>query len=163
MEMMTIGQIVNTHGIKGEIKVFPLTDDSKRFKKLKSVYLDGIDTKIESVKIGTKVVILKLEGIDTPEQAVNYKLKYLEIKRQDAVKLDKGSYFVVDIVGCTVFDTNGLKVGEVAKVLNLPANDVYQVAGEKEVLIPALKSVVKEINIEDKKIVIIPVGEWYAD
>lgn len=163
MEMMTIGQIVNTHGIKGEIKVFPLTDDSKRFKKLKSVYVDGIDTKIESVKIGTKVVILKLEGIDTPEQAEKYKLKYLEIDRRDAVKLERGSYFVVDIVGCSVFDTDGLELGTVAKVLNLPSNDVYQIAGEKELLIPALKSVVREINIEDKKIIITPVGEWNAD
>jgi len=163
MEMMTIGQIVNTHGVKGEIKVFPLTDDSSRFKKLKSVYLDGIETKIESVKIGTKVVLLKLSGIDTPEEAEKYKFKYLEIDRRNAVKLSKDSYFVVDIVGCSVFDTNGLKIGELTKVLNLPSNDVYQVMGDKEILIPALKSVVKEINTIDKKIIIRPVGEWYED
>ncbi|MDV3427017.1 MAG: ribosome maturation factor RimM, partial [Bacillota bacterium] len=158
MEMMTIGQIVNTHGIKGEIKVFPLTDDSSRFKKLKSVYLEGIETKIESVKIGTKVVILKLSGIDTPEEAEKYKFKYLDIDRRNAVTLAKDSYFVVDIVGCSVFDTNGLRIGEVTKVLNLPSNDVYQVMGDKEILIPALKSVVKEINTVDKKIIIRPVG-----
>lgn len=163
MEMMTIGQIVNTHGVKGEIKVFPLTDDSLRFKKLKTVFIEGIEVKIESVKIGTKVVLLKLEGIDTPEEAEKYKLKYLEIDRRNAVKLQKDSYFVVDIVGCSVLDTNGLKLGEVVKVLNLPSNDVYQVMGEKEILIPALKSVVKEINTGNKQIIIRPVGEWYED
>lgn len=163
MERMTVGQIVNTHGVKGEIKVFPLTDDSRRFKKLKTVYLDGSEVKIESVKIGAKVVILKLSGIDTPEEAEKYKFKYLEIDRSNAVKLEKDRYFVVDIVGCSVYDTDGLKIGDVIKVLNLPSNDVYQVMGEKEILIPALKSVVQEININDKKIIIRPVGEWNAD
>lgn len=163
MDMLNIGQIVNTHGIKGEVKVFPLTDNMERFKKLKTIYIDGAERKIEGIKFQAKVVLLKIEGIESPEEGEKYKLKYIQIDRKNAVKLEKDRYFITDIEDSIVVDTNGVEIGKVTKVMSLPSNDVYEVMGEKEILIPALKSIIKDIDIVAKKITITPIGEWYED
>jgi 16S rRNA processing protein RimM len=163
-EELAIGQIINTHGVKGELKVHPLTDDMKRFKKLKYVLLDGVEKKVIWVKLQNNKVILKLEGIESMEEAEKLKSKYLKVSREDAVKLPEGRYFVVDIVGCKVVDTNGKHIGEVKEVIFTGSNDVYWVKGEKEVLVPVIESVVKDINIENKIITIEPVEVWnYED
>lgn len=163
-EVITIGQIINTHGLKGEIKVLPLTDDIKRFKKLKTVLLKNEEIKVVWCKIQSDKVILKLEGIETIEQAEKLKSEYLKVKREDAVKLPEGRYFVVDIVGCRVVDTNGKDVGVVKEVIFTGSNDVYWVEGEKEVMVPVIDSVVENIDIVNSKITIQPVEVWnYED
>ncbi len=91
-EFLAVGEIINTHGIKGEVKVYPLTDDMKRFKKLKEVFIDGEERKILSCKLQPNNVVLKIEGIDSIEEANKYRKKLLEIKRENSVKLPKGSY-----------------------------------------------------------------------
>ena len=160
-EFFSVGQIVNIHGIKGELKVYPLTDDSKRFRKLKNVYIDGIERKISWCKIMPKTVILKIEGVDTPEEAFKLKDKYMEIKREDAVKLEENRYFVADIIGSTVIDENGKEIGKVFDVIFTGSNEVYWVKGEGEdVMIPALKSIVIDVNVEEKLIVIKSVDSW---
>lgn len=162
-EFMTIGQIINTHGLKGELKVFPITDDISRFRKLKMVYINGEERKIVWCKIQTDKVILKIEGIETIEEALKYKNIYLEVKREDAVKLPEGRYFIADLLQCNVYDTEGTEIGKIFNVIQTPANDVYWIKEKKEVLIPALKTIVVSINIEEKKIVIRPLSEWNAD
>ena len=159
-QFLNVGQIVNTHGVKGEVKVFPLTDDPMRFKKLKKVIIDNKEVQILSYKFQKDRVILKLEGVDTMDDAIRLKGKYLKVSREDAVKLPKDTYFIADLIGCSVFDTNETPLGEVYDVIKTGSNDVYWVKGIKELLIPVLKEIVLDINVEDKKIVIKPVKEW---
>ncbi|MBU3182426.1 ribosome maturation factor RimM [Clostridium psychrophilum] len=159
-DFMSVGQIGKTHGIKGEVKVFSLTDSLERFKTIKDVYIDGEIRKVEGCKLQTDKVILKIVGIDSIEQAETYRNKYLMIKREDAIKLSEGSYYVADIIGCSVFEEGGEELGKVFDVLNTPGNDVYWVKGKKEVLIPVLKDIIVSIDIDEHKIVIKPVKEW---
>lgn len=159
-EFLTVGQIVKTHGVKGEVKVYPLTDDIKRFRKLKKVYIDDIEKNITWCKLQADRVILKIEGIDTVEDAEKYKNKYIRINREDAVKLPKDSYFITDLIGCTVVDSNGKDLGKVFDVIKTGSNDVYWIKSPKELLIPALKDIVLSVDVESQSIVIKPVGEW---
>lgn len=159
LEYLSIGQIVNTHGIKGEIKVFPLTDDASRFDKLKEIYIESKDEmtkyQIESIKHLKNTVILKLKGIDTMNDSEKLRNLYIKVGRWDAVRLPKDSFFICDIVESDVFDIHGELLGKLADVLQTGANDVYIVKDDKrEILIPALKTVVKEINLQSKKIIV---------
>jgi len=159
-DFMSVGQIGKTHGLKGEVKVFSLTDSLERFKKIKNVYIDGEIRKVEGCKLQTDKAILKIEGIDSIEQAETYRNKFLMVKREDAIKLPEGSYYVADLVECTVFEEGGEELGKVFDVISTPGNDVYWVKGNKEVLIPVLKDIVVSIDIEKHIIVIKPIKEW---
>lgn len=157
---ITIGQIINVHGVKGEIKVYPLTDDIKRFKELKTVLIEGTEHTVSWCKLQTNKVILKIEDINSIDEANKYRNKYLDIDRKDAVTLPKGRYFITDIIGCSVYDENSSYIGKVKDVIKTGSNDVYQVIGEKEVLVPAIKDVVKTIDVENLKIIIKPLDVW---
>lgn len=160
-EYLVIGQISKPHGVRGEMKIYPLTNDHKRFKELSYILIDGKEYKIESSKFQTDRVILKLEGIETIEDVMKYKNKQVSIKREDGIELSEGEYYIADLIGCRVFDTEKTFLGEVYDVIETGSNDVYWVKSEKEeVLIPAIASVVNEIIIEESKIIIKPVKEW---
>lgn len=162
-EYLSVGQIINTHGLKGEVKIYPLTDDVNRFKKLKKVIIDGCEKEIIICKIISKFAILKIEGIDSIEEAMKYKGKYIEINRKDAVNLSDGQYFACDIVGCTVRDENDREIGKISEVIYTGSNDVYNVEGEKQILIPAIKSIINKIDINEGIVIIKPLEEWYED
>lgn len=159
-EFLKVGQITNTHGVKGELKVYPLTDDIKRFRKLKTVLIDNEERKIVWCKPQTDKVIMKIEGVETMEQATALKSKYLFIKREDAVKLPENSYFVADLIGCSVYDENGVELGRLDDVIFTGSNDVYWVKGKEEILVPALKDIVVKVDIDEKKIIIKPLETW---
>lgn len=160
-DFLAVGQIINTHGIKGELKIYPLTDDIRRFRKLKTVIVDGNEMNISWCKLQNDRVIIKLEGIDSIEQGEKLKTKYLEVKREDAVKLPEDTYFIADLVGCEVYDSNEEYVGKVFEIIKTGSNDVYWIKNnKKEVLVPAMKEFVTDIDISSKKIIIRPVGEW---
>lgn len=159
-DYLSVGQISKPHGIKGEVKVIPLTDDIKRFRKLKKVYIDGNEKTIVWCKMQVDRVILKIEGIDTIEAAEILRNKYIQVKREEAVRLPKDSYFVTDLVSCTVYDTLENKIGKIYDVIKTGSNDVYWIKDEKEVLIPALKDIVLEVDIDSHRIVIRPIKEW---
>ncbi|AKN29445.1 16S rRNA processing protein RimM [Clostridium carboxidivorans P7] len=159
-QFVTVGQIINTHGIKGELKIYPLTDDLRRFRKLQKVYVEGVEKNVVWCKLQTDKVILKIEGIDSVEEAMKYKEKYLDVSREDAVKLPEGSYFIADIIGCSVVGENGAEYGKIADVIKTGSNDVYWIKEGKELLIPALKDIVIDMDIENKRIVIKPVETW---
>ncbi|AKA69930.1 ribosome maturation factor RimM [Clostridium scatologenes] len=159
-QFVTVGQIINTHGIKGELKVYPLTDDLRRFRKLQKVYVEGVEKSVVWCKLQTDKVILKIEGIDSVEEAMKYKEKYLDVSREDAVKLPEGSYFIADIIGCSVVGENGVEYGKIADVIKTGSNDVYWIKEGKELLIPALKDIIIDMDIENKKIIIKPVETW---
>lgn len=159
-EFLKVGKIVNTHGLKGEMKVIALTDNPRRFNNLKCVLIDGKEVVIEGCKYQKDRVIVKLEGIDRIEDAEKMKEKFMEVPRKNAVKLEEDCYFLADLRECTVFDTTGKEIGKVYDVLQTKNNDVYWIKHPKEILIPALKDIVLDIFIDERKIVIKPVGEW---
>lgn len=105
-------------------------------------------------------VILKIEGIDDMEAAASLRSKYIEVTRENAVKLSEGRYFITDIIGCDVFDENGIMLGAVDNVIQTGSNDVYSVKGKEEILIPALKDIVIKIDIENRQIVIKSLDKW---
>jgi 16S rRNA processing protein RimM len=162
-DLISIGQIINTHGLKGELKVYPLTDDIKRFHKIKEVIINDERRIVSWCKLQTDKVILKIEGIDSIEQAEKLKGIYVEVDRSEAVKLPKGRYFVADIIGCTVLDTEGKEYGKIDDVVFTGSNDVYWIKGKKELLIPAIESVIVSIEVESKKMIIRPLKEWHYE
>ncbi|HSP47265.1 MAG TPA: ribosome maturation factor RimM [Clostridiaceae bacterium] len=161
---MTIGEITKPHGVKGEVKVYPLTDDLERFQSLKEILIEEKPYRIEEVKLLPDRVILKIRGFDSVEAAETLRGKTIEVKREHAVKLEKDAYFVEDLKGCRVYDTEGKDLGPVYEVISTGSNDVYWIREPKELLIPALKTIVQVVDIEEGKIVIVPVREWsYED
>lgn len=159
-EFFNVGQIVNTHGIKGEVKVIPLTDDVNNFKKYGKVLVGEEWKNILGVKFQKDRVILKLEGIETMDEAETYKKKYLRILREEQPELEEGTFYLKDIIDCMVYDTEDKELGKVFEVIQTKNNDVYWIKSPKELLIPVLKDIVLDIDIEGKKIIIRPVGEW---
>lgn len=164
VDYLKVGKIVNTHGLKGEVKVIALTDDPKRYKDLKTVLINGKEYKIEGCKFQKDRVIVKLEGVNSIEEAETYKNKFMEIHRENAVELEEDCYFIADLIGCEVVDTEGKNLGKIYDVLQTKNNDVYWIREPKELLIPVLLKIVTDIDIEKRLITIRPVGEWqYED
>ena len=159
-ELFKIGQIINTHGIKGEVKVYPLTEDVNKFKKYKSVLVGGVEMNILGVKFQKDRVILKIEGIDTMNDAEMYKQKYIEVPRDKEGKLPEDTYYVSDLKKCIVYDVNGKELGKIFDVISTKNNDVYWIKEPKELLIPVLRDIVLDVDIENMKVLIRPVGEW---
>lgn len=159
-EFLRVGKIVNTHGLKGEMKVISLTEDPRRFDELEYVTIDGEERKILGCKYQKDRVIVRIEGVDTIEEAEKYKTKIMEIPRENAMELEEDCYFIADLVKCVVFDTNGKELGKIDEVIQTKSNDVYWIKQPKELLIPVILDVVLDIDIDNKKITIKPVGEW---
>lgn len=149
--LFKIGQIINTHGIKGEVKVYPLTEDVNKFKRLKTVLVGGEEKEILGVKFQKDRVILKIEGIDSMNDAETYKQKYIEIPRENEPELPPDTYYVSDLKECTIYDTNKKEIGRIFDVISTPNNDVYWIKEPKELLIPVLRDIVLDIDINLKK------------
>jgi 16S rRNA processing protein RimM len=155
---LRVGVITTSHGIKGEVKVFPTTDDVNRFKKLKQVILDTgkehIELEIEGVKFFKQLVILKFKGIDNINEIEKYKGKDLLVSRENAVKLNKDEYFIFDIIGLKVITDTQEELGELVEVLATGANDVYVVKTSegKEILLPAIKDCILEVDMDNRLI-----------
>ena len=159
-QRLEIGQIVNTFGIKGEIKVVPFTDDINRFDDLKKVYVrtrkDSKLYKVENVRYHKNMVLIKLEGINNPEDAEMLKNAFLEVDREDAISLEEGTYFIVDLIGLDVYTDEGKLLGKVDDIYNTGANDIYVVKDElgKQILLPGIEEVIKEVNLDNEKIIV---------
>lgn len=155
-EYFEIGQIVNTSGLKGVIKVKPFTDDITKFNNLKTIYIsikkELKEFKIEQVRFNKNMVFLKLEGIDRVEEAESYRNLYLKIKRDKNEKLEENSYYIVDIIGSKVYTDFGEELGEVVDIFSTGGNDVYVVKDNlgKQILLPAIKDVIKNVDIQNK-------------
>ena len=159
-ERLQVGVISSTHGVRGEVKVFPTTDDINRFKKLKEVILVTEKTekvlKITSVKFFKQFAILKFEGIDTLNDVEVYKGAQLYVDRKHAVKLEKDEYFIADLIDLTVVDEEENEIGILVDVMKTGANDVYIVKNEegKEFLFPAIKECILNVDFKKKKITV---------
>lgn len=156
-DLLQVGAIAQTHGIHGEVKVFPMTDDVKRFQKLKEIILDTgrekMTLEIEGVKYFKKFVILKFKGIDNINDIERYKGKSLYVTRENAVKLGRDEYFIADLIDLEVYDEDGNYLGALTNVIETGANDVYEVRFEdgREVLFPAIKQCILDIDMENRK------------
>ena len=154
-EKLEIGKIVNTFGIKGEVKVYPYTDDINQFKKIKKVYINNEEKEIESVKFHKNNVILKIKGIDNMTEAENLRDTVIEANRSNK-KLPENTYYIADLIDLDVYTDENNFLGKVKDIYNTGANDIYSIETPegKEILLPAIKDVIKQIDIENKKIIV---------
>ena len=152
--ILQVGAVTSTHGLAGEVKVFPTTDDPKRFKKLKQVLLDTgkdmLPLEVEHVKFFKNMVILKFKGYDRIEDIMGFKGKNLYVTRENAVRLKKDEYFIAVLIGMKVYTEDEAYLGELTEVITTGANDVYTVHMEngKDVLIPAIGQCILDVDVE---------------
>lgn len=155
-----IGQIVNTFGIKGMVRVNPFTDDISQFEKMETILVDKKgsfqEMQIEEVKYSKNQVLLKLKGIETVEEAEKYRNCYLKLPREKARKLPKNTYFIADLIGLEVYTEEGNLLGKVEDIYNTGASDIYVIKDElgKQILLPAIKDVIKQVDVEQEKIIV---------
>ncbi len=156
-DLLQVGAIANTHGVRGEVKVFPMTDDVNRFRKLKQVLLDTgkeqIELTITQVKFFKNLVILKFKGYDNINDVEQWKGQPLYVTRDQAVKCEKDEYFIADLIGLLVEDEEGEDLGELFDVLTTGANDVYVIKkqGCNDLLLPAIKECVLSVDLEERR------------
>lgn len=155
-DLFQVGIITSTHGVKGEVKVYPTTDDVKRFKKLKDIILDTgkehVALELESVKFFKQMVILKFKGIDSLNDVEKFRQKSLYVTRANAVRLRKDEYFIADLIGLKVIDEENKELGTLEDVMVTGANDVYVISllNGKELLLPAIKQCILNVDMENQ-------------
>ena len=153
-----VGVLTSPHGVRGEMKVYPTTDDPRRFKRLKEVILDtGKENRIlevEGVKFSKQMVIMKFKGIDTPEDVAKYRQCSIYVTRENAVRLGRDEYFIADLMGLKVHNEEDEEIGILREVLETGANDVYiiDLHDGRELLLPAIKDCVLDVDIEGGQI-----------
>lgn len=147
-----IGVITKPHGLKGEMKVFPVTEDMRRFKKLDTVFVERnsskTEMKVKGARFQKNMVLLSLDGVDTVEKAQTYTNAVLYVDRAHAIPLEEGEFYVPDLIGMEVVSEDGASVGKLTDVLTTGANDVFVVQGEEEHLIPAVKEYIRSVDTE---------------
>lgn len=159
-ELLEIGQIVSTFGVDGFLKVVPYTDDMYRFDKLKNVYIvtkrETKTKEIEQVKYHKNMVLIKFHNIDNMDEAVKLKDAYIKIDRKDSISLPEDTYFIVDLIGIEVYTDENKKLGILEDIFNTGSNDIYVVKDElgKQILLPAISEVIKNIDIHNKKMTV---------
>ena len=159
-DLFQVGIISSTHGVRGEVKVFPTTDDVNRFKKLKKVLLDTgserICLEIENVKFFKQFAILKFKGYDNINDIEKYKGKSLLVTRENAVELEENEFFVADLIGIEVISDDRALKGNLKDVIETGANDVYVIALEdgRELLLPAIRECILKVSLEDNRMLI---------
>ena len=159
-KLLRVGVITTTHGVRGEVKVFPTTDDPQRFKKLKNVILDDgkkqLDLEITSVKFFKNLVILKFKGLDNINDVEKFKQAELLVTRDNAIKLKPGEYFIADLIGLQGVSDEGEDLGELTDVIQTGANDVYVFSkeGVEDLLVPKIPQCIKEINLDEGRVLV---------
>lgn len=159
-DVLEIGQIVNTRGLRGEVKLNSFSEDSKRFEKVSSIFVKNKtgfeEYQIQKVSYSKNQVILKLKGIDHIDYAEKLRNLFVYIKRSDLEELEEGQYYIADLIGLEVFEDDGKKLGIVDDVFNTKSNSVYVVRtdlGELKYL-PNIPDVIKQVDIQNKKIIV---------
>ena len=154
-DLLRVGISTSTHGVRGEVKVYPTTDDPRRFRRLREVVLDTgrekLNLEIEGVKFFKQFVILKFKGLDNINDIEKYRQKSLYVTRKNAVRLQRDEYFIADLIGLKVQDEDGAELGTVKDVIETGANDVYEVemADGRSLLLPAIKQCILNVDVEN--------------
>lgn len=157
VEYFEIGQISNTHGLKGEMKVRPFTEKNEDYAKLENILVDFNGTlkeyTVESVRYQKDVVLMKLKGVDDIEEAEKLKGHYIKIPRDSAKKINEDEYFIADLLGCEVYQDETL-LGVLDDVFTAGGSDVYVVKrkGKQDLLLPAIFSVIKKVDVVNQKV-----------
>lgn len=146
-EFLDCGQIVNTHGVHGEVRIVPWADSPEFLCQFSTLYIDLKPIEMASGRVHKGSVIAKLQGVDTVEAAMALKGKTVQIRRADA-KLPRGSFFLADIIGLDVVDEDGRKLGVLKEILSPSIQQIYVVDGDREIMIPAVPEFIRETNIE---------------
>lgn len=147
-KILDAGKIVSSHGVQGEVKVLPWADAPEFLLAFDTVYLGGTAYPVERSRVHGTCVLMKLQGVDTPEDAMKLRNQVVRIDRTD-VRLDDGAVFIADLIGCRCLDDDGREFGKIKDVLTMPAHDVYVIEGAHSYLIPAVKAFVQEINTDE--------------
>ena len=160
MDRVSIGRVVGTHGLNGEVKLIPAARDRERFATLQRVYLEGGEGPADGWQVleaweHKSTVVLELEGIETIEEAERLVGRELWVDERDAVELEEGEYFVHDLVGMDVVTDRGRTIGKIAEVLDGPGNDIYVVRGPRgEMMVPAVGAIVLKVDLEARRMLI---------
>lgn len=159
MEFLEVGKIINTHGLRGDVKVIPWTDMPEDFEEIPVVYIrkknDNEQLTVSKIKYQKNNLIVKFKELNDINQAEKYKGLVLYANREDLWELEEGVYYIADLIGLDVYDESG-KIGVLADVFNTGANDIYEVRreGKKNLLLPVIDEVVREIDLENKRITV---------
>lgn len=156
MKKVNIGKVVTTHGVRGDIKVYPHTNVEDMFTKLKNIYIGETEYKILSVKYAKGCPVININGLDTVEDAQKLIGKQVFADESALPKLQEDNYYLKDIIGCMAVDESGAEIGEISDVLFTGANDVYEITAQKDrkILVPAVKEFILDVNIKEKKITV---------
>ena len=160
MDYLEVGKIVNTHGLRGEVKVVPWTDYPDDFEDIEYVYAEKCGARerldIKNIKYQKNNLIVKFAQINSIDEAETYKNLVLTADRDVLGKLPEGVYYIADLIGLEVVKETGEKVGEISDVINTGANDIYVVKreGKRDMLIPVIDEVVKKVDLENKKVTV---------
>lgn len=159
MEFLEVGKIINTHGLRGDVKVIPWTDMPEDFEEIPVVYIrkknDNEQLTVSKIKYQKNNLIVKFKELNDINQAEKYKGLVLYANREDLWELEEGVYYIADLIGLDVYDESG-KIGVLSDVFNTGANDIYEVRreGKKNLLLPVIDEVVREIDLENKRITV---------
>ena len=159
-DFLEIGQIVNTFGVKGMVKVVPFTENVERFAELKSVFLEKNnkieEKKVEETKFHKNMILVKFKNIETIEEAEKYVNAYLKVDRQNAIELKENEFFIADLLGSEIYTDENVLLGKLEDIFNTGSNDIYVVKDEKgkQILLPAIADVIKNIDVVNKKIIV---------
>jgi 16S rRNA processing protein RimM len=157
-QRISVGKILGPHGVKGEVKVLPLTDFPRRFQKNKMFWIDSVQKKmqVETVRTQGAFLLMKFIGIEQREDAEKIKNALIQVEHSETIKLPPGQYYHFEIMGLKVFKKNGEFIGRVQEILETGANDIYIVERDdkEKLLVPALKKVVTEIDIANGLMVV---------
>lgn len=160
MNRLDVGKIVNTHGLKGEVKIVPWTDSPDVFEEIEYVFAkqkkEEIKLSVKNIKYQKNNIIVKFLEINSIDEAQEYKNCVLSADRQMLPQLEEGVYYIVDLIGCSVFDEDGKDLGKITDVFNTGANDIYAVSApqRKDLLIPVTDETVLDVDIENKKVIV---------
>lgn len=154
-EKFEVGKIVNTFGIKGEVKVTLYTENISNFKKGNKIYVGNLEMLVEHSRLQKNVLILKLKGIDNMTDAENLRGNIIQVMRNPK-ELPVGTYYIADLVGLDVYTDEGNLLGKIVDIYNTGANDIYTVKTleGKEVLLPAIKDVIKQVDLQNEKVIV---------
>ena len=146
-QFLEAGKILNTHGVRGEVKIQPWTDSPSFLCKIKTLYIDSTPVSVVSARVHNGIVISKLDGYDSIDDSLRLKNKIVFLNRDD-VTLEEGSYFLQDLIGLKAISVTGDDLGVMDDILELPAGNVYVIKGAREILVPANDEFVREVNID---------------
>ena len=156
MEYLRVGLIVRPHGIHGDVKFLPLSNGTERFFQLREAFLEVAGeyqpVTVSNVSVQSDAVIARISGCESRESAETLRGVYICVDRAHAVQLEDGEYFVADLIGCEVFDDADSGYGKLVDVLETGANDVYVIKGKRSLMVPALRKLLKDVDIPHKRI-----------